>query len=364
MRETVTLAISGIQIVGWKSVAVTRSLKDASAAFALSLVFTDPDSGLVLDIQPDLDCEVSTRPEGSSSDADEIIVSGTTSDDDMTETGSSLSVTVNGKSHTQRLVKNSCVHETGRLAKLTPLQIAQTLAAPYDVDVISTVDTGDPISVFRLEPGESVFAAIERACRERGLMITDDTAGRLVLCRAGTARNDSIVYGGAVDVTKWHHSRSSAERYTEYRVIGQKAGNNQAFGDAVAGCVGVAYDKGWTDREHVLTIIADGEADKAGCQARAKWEAATRAGKSSTLSISVRGWRSPSGKLWKVNELVRVKYPARGIDRDLLISEIVYTQNDSGTTADITLSLPSSFSPEPPAKRGKSGDWVEDWGTT
>jgi len=194
-------------------------------------------------------------------------------------------------------------------------------------------------------------------------MITDDVAGRLVLCRAGTARNDAIVYGGAVDVTKWHHSRSSAERYTEYRVIGQKAGNNQAFGDDVAGCMGVAYDKDWTDREHVLTIIADGEADRAGCQARANWEAATRAGKSSTLSVSVRGWRSPSGKLWKVNELVRVKYPARGIDRDLLISEMVYTQTDSGTTADITLSLPSSFSPEPPAKRGKSGNWIEDWGT-
>lgn len=363
MKEIVTLKIGGQKWTGWKAVTITRGLKDASAAFALSLVYTDPDSGKVLEIQSDMDCELYTRPEGTDARNDELLISGTTTDDDGDETGTSLTLTVNGKSHTQRLVKNSCLHDTGRLVRMTPLQIAQTLAQPYDVTVTATVDTGSAIPVFRLEPGEKVFEAIERACRGRGLLVTDDENGNLVLCRVGTARNSPIVYGGAVDVKTWKHSRSSAERYTEYRVIGQKAGNNQTFGDAVAGCEGVTYDNGWTTRRHVLTIIAEGEADAAGCQARAEWEAAVRSGNASKLIVTVRGgWRSPAGMLWKVGQICRVKYPRRGIDRDLLISAVEYKQSNDGTTADLTLSIPSAFSPEPPANIKKSGNWQEDRG--
>lgn len=362
MKEIVTLSIGGVMISGWKSASITRSVKDASAAFALSLLFTDPDSDMILDIQPDLDCEVYTRPEGTGPEADELLISGFTTDDDMTESGDRLAVTVNGKSKTQVLVKNAALHSTGRLTKLTPLQIAQTLAEPYKITVIATVDTGAAIPVFRLEPGEKVFDAIERACRGRGLLITDDTSGRLVLCRAGTARNDAIIYGGAVDVTQWTHSRSSADRYTEYRVIGQRAGNNQAFGDDVAGGTAVAYDSGWTDRRHVLTLIAEGEADSGGCKDRANWEAAVRSGMASKVSVEVRGWRGPSGSLWKPNQVVRVKYPRRGIDRDMLIESVEYSISDRGTRCSLSLILPSALSPEPPARRGKSGNWVEDWG--
>lgn len=362
MKEVVTLKIGGYEWTGWKSVTITRGLKEASAAFALDLLYTDPDMDLVLSLQSDLDCELYTRPEGQGPDADELLITGITSDDDSDETGKSKSLTLNGKSHTQRLVKNSCLHETGRLTNLTPLQIAQTLATPYDVTVIATVDTGAAVPVFRLEPGEKVFEAIERVCRGRGLLITDDEQGRLVLCRRGTTRNDAIVYSGRVDVTKWGHSRSSAERYTEYRVIGQRGGSNQAFGDHVAGGVGVAYDNSWTTYRHVLTIIAEGEADAAACQARARWEAAVRAGKASELRLTVRGWRSPSGKLWRPNQTVRVQYPVRDIDRDMLISKVVYTQSEDGTVADLTLAPPSAFTPDLPTDRKTSGAWIEDWG--
>lgn len=362
MKEIVTLKIGGRKWTGWKSVTITRGLKEASAAFALGLLYTDPDSGKVLELQSDMDCELYTRPEGTDARSDELLITGTTSDDDSDESGTKLTLGVNGKSHTQRLVKNSCLHETGRLTKMTPLQIAQTLAAPYGVIVIATVNTGSAIPVFRLEPGEKVFEAIERACRGRGLLITDDEQGRLVLCRKGTQRNNPIVHGGSVDVVSWGHNRSSADRYTEYRVIGQKAGNDQAFGDAVAGCEGVVYDNGWTKYRHVLTIIAEGEADGAACQARAEWEAAVRSGNASKMKIPVRGWRGPAGTLWKTNQIVRVKYPRRGIDRDMLIADVEYKQDDGGTIANLTLSIPSAFDPEPPTKRLKSGNWIEDRG--
>jgi len=362
MKEVVTLKIGGYEWTGWKSIVITRGLKEASSAFALDLLYTDPDMGIVLTLQSDIDCELYTRPEGKGANADELLITGMTSDDDGNEVGTSKSLQLNGKSHTHRLVKNSCLHETGRLTKLTPLQIAQALAAPYEVPVIATVDTGDAIPVFRLEPGEKVFDAIERACRGRGLLITDDAQGRLVLCRRGTARNDAIVHGGRVDVTKWGHSRSSAERYTEYRVIGQRAGNNQAFGDHVAGGVGVAYDAGWTTYRHVLTIIAEGEADAAACQMRARWEAAVRSGKASELKLTVKGWRSPSGLLWSPNQTVKVLYPLRGIDRDMLISGVLLTQNDEGTVANLTLAPPSAYTPELPTERKTSGSWLEDWG--
>lgn len=359
MREVVSLAINGRIWSSWKSVSFTRSILKAASAFATSLKFTDADTGDVLELQPEMAFELRTRSESATSGAD-LLLTGLTSDDDSDETADTLGLSLNGKSLTHLLIKNSVRHETGRLVNLTPLQIAQALAAPIGVDVIATAPVGLPIPVFHLEPGEKIFDAIERACRGRGLLITDNAYGQLVLAQTGTERNDSIIYGGAVDVLRWGSSRSSADRYTEIHVIGQKSGNDQATGDAVADCSGVAYDKGWTPLTHILTIIAEGEADNAACKARAEWEVAIRSAKATSLSVPVRGWRSPSGKLWEANQLVRVVYPRRDINRDMLIVEVNCSQDESGTLCDLKLSLPSAFTPEPPVIQESSGNWQED----
>ena len=358
MLETVTLRIGGRQWRGWTEVRVSTSLRDVASAFVLRLTYALADAESTLAIVPDSDVQILTRAEGSN--VDDLLMTGALDSDDDNET-TEIKLEVQGRSNTGRLVKGSVQHDTGVFRGLTPLQIAQQICAPHGIAAVSTVDTGAALDLWRLEQGEKAFDALERLGRERGLILTDDTAGRLIMCRAGTVRTAALIHGQGL-VKSWGHKRSASDRYTEYRVVGQNASNDTIYGEDATGCQGYARDTGWTTKEHSLTIIADRESNPAACQARAEYEAAIRAGKSTTIMLKTYGWRTPDGQLWRKNTISRVVHPRRQIDADYLISDVEYQIGEQGTEAVLTLVPPSAFAVQPPQKGRISTNWKEDWG--
>jgi prophage tail gpP-like protein len=361
VKEIVTLYLGESVWRGWTSVKVTRGLRDAASAFALEIYHKNIDTQAALLLQPDMPIELYTRPEDTDDAADELLMTGYLTEDEYTKNDQGIRLRLQGKSDTHALVKNSVQHPTGIFHNQTVQAIAATLALPYGIITTVEANTGDPIPLFRLEHGEKVFDALERLGRERGLLITDDAGGRLIFCRASQIRTAPIYYG-ATPVKEWRHRRSSEDRYTNYRVIGQNASNTQQFGATSANCGALAADAGWTERQHTLTILADRLATPATCKARAEFEAAIRSGKSTELIASVWGWRTPLGDLWQPNRVTRVRNEERQIDDDYLISGVEYTIDASGTFAALTLSPPSAFTPELPAKPRFSANWKETWG--
>jgi prophage tail gpP-like protein len=96
---------------------------------------------------------------------------------------------------------------------------------------------------------------------------------------------------------------------------------------------------------------------------RADWEARTRAAKSETVTVTVQGWRQPSGDLWPVNAIAHVKAPRlAGVDGELLISEVENSIDDkAGRITQIKLLRPDAFTPEPVLAKVKAsgGAWKE-----
>lgn len=361
MKEIVTLYLGENVWRGWTSVKVTRGLRDAASAFALEIYHKNIDTLAALELQPDMSVELYTRPEDTDDSADELLMTGYLTEDEHTKNDQGIRLRLQGKSDTHALVKNSVQHPTGIFRNQTVRAIAETLALPYNIAVVVETDTGDPIPLFRLEHGEKVFDALERLGRERGLMITDDAGGRLIFCRASQIRTEAIHYG-ITPVKEWRHRRSSEDRYTQYRVIGQNASNAQQFGATSANCSGQAADAGWTERDHTLTILADRLATPAVCKARAEFEAAIRSGKSTELVVSPWGWRTSAGNLWIPNRISHIRNEERGLDDDYLISSVEYTIDSAGTWSALTLSPPSAFTPELPTKPRFSANWKETWG--
>ena len=363
--ESVGLAIAGRKWTGWTSVDVDRALDQAAGAFELSLTTRQAADPVPLDLVPNVRCVLYAGYDP--------LLDGVIDSVHVSESDKDLTVSVTGRSRTARLIKNSIRASAGELRGLTVLQIARKLAKPYDVDVVLSpgVDEGPAVDCVLLQPGESVFESIERICRERGFLLTDNASGQLVLTRVNTEAWASPLIYGVAPVLSWDYTADASERYTEYRVVGQRAGSDAAFGRDVSRCLGVAYDRQWTTDTNILTIRAEGQADNAACQRRAEWEAAVRAGKATQLTVRVHGWRMGDGRLWQPNLLTHVGYPRARVDRNLLIASVRLGQTEEGEIAELGLSPPCAFTPEPLKRKdlkavqdgvGTSGLWVEDWG--
>jgi prophage tail gpP-like protein len=66
----------------------------------------------------------------------------------------------------------------------------------FKIDVVVRTDVGEPFPDATIERHETGFAFLERLCRLRPVLATDDEQGRLVLTRAGSDRaHDALLQG-------------------------------------------------------------------------------------------------------------------------------------------------------------------------
>lgn len=355
----IRLRVDGRTFSGWTSIAVTRSIESAAAAFELGVTSRYPGAENPIQIRPGSRCSVWI--------GDDRVVSGfidaVAADYDAT----TLSRSVSGRSATADLVDCSAVAAPGKWSGVTVEAIAAALAAPYGVDVVVDpgVSTGGPVARHRLELGETVVESIERLAVSRGLLVTDDAAGRLVLTRAGSRRTATALEYGA-NILKGSGHVDASGVFAEYRAKGQRAGNDQDFGAAVAAVVGTATDPDVTARARVLILPSEKTMTTADAKKRAEFEAATRAGRSIQAQYTVAGWRDAAGDLWTPNTLIEVRDPVLGIAGELLIAEVVLTLDDGGALAVLTVAPAAGYRPDPlqlASKRGgvraASGLWQE-----
>ena len=109
-------------------------------------------------------------------------------------------------------------------------------------------------------------------------------------------------------------------------------------------------------RYRPLIIIADGQADDRRCAQQAKFEASVREAKSKKVTVSVQGWRTEAGDLWRINQLVQVKSAWMRIDAIMLVGGVNFTISDSGTITQLLLYPQNAFDvlPEIPPPTAKA----------
>jgi prophage tail gpP-like protein len=329
----VDLRVGGQRYEGWTDVRVSRGIERMAGDFEFGATERRA-FGAAIRIRPGAECEVLI--------GGELVITGYVDSVRPRYTSTDHTITIAGRSKTSDIIDSSVINKPRTWKRRRIDQIAKAMLDQYDVELVfNPFDLTEPFRKFRAQPGEKVGAAIGRMAQKRGLLVFDDTEGRLVLERAtaSSLAGVSLVYGE--NILEGEGEFDASELYSEYRCKAQRAGS-----DADKPAQGLHAEATFDDdqlqpeRRRVLVIHPKTRSNSRDCADRAQWEANVRAGKSIELTYRVQGWREmgDEGALWEPNTLVRVNDPQMGVDAELLIAEVTFElSNESGQTTSLRL---------------------------
>ncbi len=224
--------------------------------------------------------------------------------------------------------------------------IAARCAAPFGVPVthqLGTLRTQLRLSRFAVQPGETGFDAIERACRRTGVILTADYDGRLLLTLPGQDPNRSVL-STITGVTNSQLSVNHRERFGRYVVQGQGVGTDEEPGEVAFALTGVAVDLGVRVSRKSVQMV-EGVASFSDCERRAQWEASLRLARSRRLQASVIGWRGHiRDQLWRPNAVLPVELPDLRVSEEMLLESVQLSFGSAGPIAQLGLVPPDSYS--------------------
>jgi prophage tail gpP-like protein len=360
------LRVNGLEFAGWKEATVKRSVEAVASSFSLSVSDRWDGQTNPWPIMEEDECRLMIGAEQ--------VITGYVDRRTISFDKEAHSLEVSGRDATGALVDCSAIlrHVTGGKGKwefrnTSLFTLTQRLCEPFGIRV--SIQPGlplpDVLEKVTVDPGESAFEVLDRACRMAGILPVSDGAGGVMLSRVGAARTHTALIEGE-NILTGSAEYDASKRFRKYIVRGQHAGTDEWFGEGAAGVSGEATDENVRRESRVLLVRPEQAAKGASIQKRAQWEAKVRAARSETVTVSVQGWQQSNGVLWPLNALVSVRSPSLGIDGELLISEITHKLSDNGgTVTEFDLKRPDAFIPEPVVTKhsteaGKGGlGWKE-----
>ena len=332
------LLVGGSRWENWSELRISRSIEAAASDFVFSCTVHPKMPMPDFKIFPGQPCVVKI--------GEDVLLTGHVDDVSQSYDAHHRTISISGRSLTADLIDCSAREVPGCYFGLKLERVGEMLAEPCLVPVRAEVDTGPHIPVFKVHPGESVHAAIERHARAHGVIVTDDEKGALVLTRAGAHHSPTkLVLSRNILSADAHFSHR--DRYSLYEVKGQRmAHDDGAEVDELAHPEGASTDIG-VGRFRRLMLVGDSAGGSEDQLRRAQWEAATRAGRSLGVRYRVQGWRGAKDELWRPNTLVKVEDEWLGIERDLLIVSCTYKLSDNGTITELQLAPKEAYELQP-----------------
>lgn len=340
----VILKVGGRNYQGWESVQIKRGLSTLAGIFSLKVSNPWVPNTSNWPIKVGASCEILLE--------NEEVITGYIDAMRSSFTESNHEITISGRDKAGDLIDSS-VTNIDQLSNTTLFTICSEICKPFGINVINEVNSTDKINLFKIQPSESAFEAMNRIAKMQGVLLVSNGNGDVVITRSGLSRSESSLQQ-EIDSSNRNNIKSaqvsfdSSGRHNTYKVVSQFGGSfgTLDLSDSLK-IEGDATDES-IKRYRPLVIIAEAQATSASAQLRAQWEATTRAAKSAQLQVTVDGWQQENGELWKVNELVRVNSDYFSINEDLLITDLSFSQSvQQGTTTSLTLSRQDAFKPEP-----------------
>lgn len=321
----VELLVGGLSYAGWKAVRASVGIDRCAGDFSLEVVEPVGAEDVTRKIRPGDECALVV--------AGEVVISGYVDAVELAVDANDHRVTISGRDKAGDVMDCSAVHKPGQWRGQKVEAIAKQLLQPFGIEVKADVDTGAALASFALQEGETVYEALERAARLRGLLLVSDGVGGLVFTRAGLQRaDDQVIYG--LNMLQGQASFDVKDRFSSYVVKGQCACSDDWNSEAALQVKGTARD---VQMRRYRPMVVTGEAqDAAGTlMQRAQWEADVRRAKSMQFELVVQGLRQANGKVWRHNRLVRVLAEPLRLDGDLLIAAVTYLVSDRGTFTEL-----------------------------
>lgn len=337
--SNVELKVDGKIFSGWTTVTVNRSIESMAGYF---------DLGVNVQVATDLSGLAPGKPFTLSIDG-RTVITGYTDGRRRQMSADSMKITITGRDKTADLIDCSAVYKGGQWKNQSLEQIARALAEPYGVAVrweLTDAESSAAFPSFTLDHSETVYEALGRAARARGVLITSNAAGELVFTRADDAHSDSLVLGE--NLLSLDFNEDYRDRFSEYIVKGHGRANGKV-GDTVDARATASQKGSATDSEisryRPMIILADSKIDAQSATGRALREQRRRLAKSITFEAQVDGWTRAGGDIWMPNLLVDIDASKFAIQtQPLLVSKVVLSLDDrEGIKTTLTLAPRDGF---------------------
>lgn len=309
-QAKIIVKVKGQSFEGWLQSEVERSIEAISGTFSIPVTL-DPGAPPAIKRQDDVEIWIGTT---------KVITGYVLSAEPFYRRGD-CGMRIVGRDRTGDLVQTSALHKGGqwRGAKLD--RIARDLVERYGIQVVLDADQGGPIKDFKLYHGETVVDALSRAARLRGLLVTRDNAGRLLLTRAGKTRFKGAIVRGH-NVISMDGIGSDERRHSEYIVYGQS--NCTDDFESTRSLKASAKDEE-IKRYTPLVINADGNTTQAELQELVNHTVRVRRGHAYGFRYVLEGWTF-EGEPWPVNQRVPIYDDIAGLDgAEWLIASVKQT---------------------------------------
>ena len=342
------MEINGELFTGWKTVRIDTDIESLSSSFSVSA--RDKDD-LLSHVNAGTACKIYIV----NNSAKTLVIDGFVSNRERSFSNSDHTISISGNDRLIDLVDCSVVISNRVWVKKKLSAIIKSIAESFDIDVDTTVLLEDPvIDKYVLQPGESAFDTIERLCRAYGILPIASLDGKLILTFAAnplTRTVENLLLGR--NVLSVRETSDWAERFSTYTCISQQAGNGKKWDASMLQGKATSTDQSVT-RYRPKLFIAENRSDNSSLAKRANWEAQVRAGRSTTYSVTVRGWYQRiadafTNNLWEKNKRVNLNIDDWNIDIDLLITSVSYSLDTSGELTFLTLRHPDTYLKDPTA---------------
>lgn len=329
------LEVNNIRYSRFTEAEASISLDSLASSFSFSAVSVD---GLPLPFKGGESCKVIVDGDAVLSGFIEIV--------SVDYDDASHNIRIKGRSKTGDLIDSS-LDARDYTAPVTLLKVVETvigdlglsIGAINNANITPFNDAEDKIAS---AVGENAFSFIERLARKRQVLLTPDSDSNVVITRSeptsidATLRNTVATRGTAFFTSKAPETNNiisatvkydNTQRYRKYTV---KSSLNTSLGFAGQTKLSDVVDQTGTVEDsdvrqgRQLVIVAEKSSSDQQSSERATWEANIRRTRSQVYTAIVQGYRSDSGVLWSVNNLVSIVDEFSDINAQMLINSVKF----------------------------------------
>lgn len=364
MASEVEVYRDGEILDGWEVATVSRAIDKLAGGFELLFPEIHPDDPLDRKLLRGEQLEI--RVGG------ELVLSPRITRRTKAYNGTTNAVTVSGEDIVADLIDCSAANEPGQWKGAKVATVAGELLAPF-AGLRFRADLSVPelgsVTSFALQTGESVFQALDRLARMRGLLLASDLEGGVYMTKPGLVKAPVSLERGS-NVEQGSSEEDETERFSRYIIHG--AGPTPAYWDVGVG-PGQAFrveakDAG-VSRYRPKVLHAETAASEAELKQRVAFEASVNAARGLRIVYVLPDW-TLDGHLWRPGERVSVFDPIleiggpTGSPVDLLVGQVDWSRSATGgSRTTLALYRPGAFDAEPvkPPKGKKKKGAVELW---
>ncbi|RLC69254.1 MAG: hypothetical protein DRH97_00145 [Chloroflexi bacterium] len=332
---TIEILINGEIFGSLKEIKVTDALNSIAGSFEFSTSIQQLEDAGIKEYD-----DVIVKIDG------EHILRGYINPNTVSYSKSSHDLTTGGHGNLIDLVDSSVFANTQYQGPMTFSVFCVKVMLDNGFSGIKVIDESDGDSDFTKEEemsaktGDSIFEFLKKYAELKGLVLSSDGLGGLVLYN-NTGISTDITMNNRYAETDNEFIKSGKAEYNMSKrfskIIVKSQGGSDGFAGIARGGLNVEDIQGEAldsdvKRNRTKVIISKTATDAEGCTKQAVWEVNKRRADSIKYNVVVKGHKAPNGKTWRAGMKIAVHDTYADVKSIMLLNSVVYNEAKGGGT--------------------------------